>query len=219
MVRRRTRLVGATIAGALALAGCASGAVIHATIGSASAFCTDLGTFSNQAQGLNDAAGDTPATLVTSLKTVTAELDKLVGEAPTADTVNNHLVKADLKTEASAFDQLVTNLGSASPDDPNATANALKEVESSQGGTLVDATNRLDDYSKSVCKISVSSTSTTAGPSTTAAASTTAAPAAVTVAPGSTVAPASGAVGPAASTVAPTGSGGAASTSTTVANP
>ena len=187
-------VVGAAAVGALALVGCSTGPPIHSALPKGSPFCTDLGTFATQVEAVT--ANETLAQLIPQVEAVHQSLLKLQGEAPAGDTVGGHSVRTDLGTEASAFAELSSRLNGASSTDPNAVGNALSGVNAQQGGALTDATNRLDDYSKTVCGVSAVSpnpttTTTPASPtaSTTAApASTTAAPASTTAAPTSTTA-------------------------------
>lgn len=184
--------VGMVVAG-VSLAGCASGPVIHRTIDSASPFCKQLQAFSAQAQTLTDAANEPLATLQQQLPPMRDALDQLVKDAPAADTVNGHLVKSDLQTEANVYHDMVAALQAASPTDPNAVANALAKVNGKQGGALTDATGRLDSYAHTVCGVIVSATSTTTT-------TTTAPPSTSTTAPGATTTTSTPSVGP----VAPT---------------
>jgi hypothetical protein len=163
-------LLGGAAVAALTVAGCSSGATIHSTITSAAPFCKDLQGFATQVEGLSNAANEPLSTLTPQVGAVYQSLAKLQSEAPSADTVNGHLVKADLATEASAFGALSGALASASTTDPNAAGNALDAVNAKYGGALTDATNRLDDYAHPVCGVTVTApnpttTTTTSGTS------------------------------------------------------
>ena len=165
---QRMRVLGAMAAGtALAgtvLAGCASGPVIHSTIGQGSKFCGDLSSFSLQAEELNN--GGTLAALQSEVPAVHQALVTLAQEAPPADTVGGHLVKTDLNTEATAYGQLATALQQADPSDPNAAGDALKKVEEQSGGAVTDATGRLDDYAHKACGVNPTSVSGASGATT-----------------------------------------------------
>jgi len=186
-------LGGAAVAG-LVLAGCSSGPPIHTTVGRPTAFCNDLANFANQVAALNNAANEPASTLAGQVQAGQQSLVKLEGEAPAGDTVGGHSVKADLGTEASAFAQLAARLSAASSTDPAAVKNALDNVNAQTGGSVTDATNRLDAYAKTVCGVTVGSpnptTTTTAAPAGPTGPSTTAGPSS-TIAPSSTTAPSS----------------------------
>jgi hypothetical protein len=173
--------LGMVVAG-VSLAACASGPVIRKTVDSGSDFCKELRSFSVQTQALTDAANQPLATLQQQLPPVSAALDQLVKDAPAADTVNGHVVKTDLQTEANVYHEVVAALQAASPNDPNAVANALAKVDAKRGGALTDATGRLDSYAHTVCLVVVSTTSTSTSTSTTTSVpgSTTTAPAGAT---------------------------------------
>jgi hypothetical protein len=169
----------------MALAGCSTGPPVHSTIGKGTPFCNDLSAFATQVDALNNAADEPLPVLASQIDAVHQSLVKLVEEAPAADTVGGHTVKSDLTTEASAF-----------PSDPNAVGNALAAVNAQLGGPLTDATNRLDQYAKKVCGVTVASpnptTTTSPAASTTSTApgpSTTPAPAVGPTTPASTTAP------------------------------
>jgi hypothetical protein len=195
-VRIRNWLLGGAAVAGMALAGCSTGPPVHSTIGKGTTFCNDLSAFATQVDALNNAADEPLSLLASQIDAVHQSLVKLVDEAPAADTVGGHTVKSDLTTEASAFAQLSSKLASANPSDPNAVGNALAAVNAQLGGPLTDATNRLDQYAKKVCGVTVASpnptTTTTPAASTTSTGpgpSTTPAPAVGPTTPASTTAP------------------------------
>jgi outer membrane murein-binding lipoprotein Lpp len=182
-VRMTNWLLGGAAVATLLLAGCATHATINKTIGSGSPFCKDLQSFATEVQGMDNAANEPLSTLTPQVDGVHQSLVKLQGEAPAADTVNGHLLKTDLGTEATAFGALSNALAGVRTSDPNAVGNALSQVNAKYGGALTDATNRLDDYGKSACGVTVAppnpttttaptGSTTTAGPASTGPATT-----------------------------------------------
>jgi hypothetical protein len=162
-VRTRNIVAVGAVTAALLLAGCAAGATIKTTIGPGSQFCNDLGTFVPQAAALNDAAGESRATLLQMLPPIQALLAKLQNEAPAGDTVNGKSMKADLGVVARVEGDLLTALQSTSATDPAAVQKARAPVYAKEGQALTDAVGRLDAYASAVCKVSTGSAPTTTG--------------------------------------------------------
>jgi len=160
--------VGAAVV-VLSVTGCSKGATITGTVVQSSQFCTDAGSFGGQAQTVEAAATHD-------------RLVKLVSEAP-PDKVNGHAVRDDITTVADAYGALSAQLGVADPNGPVAVAKAQVAVQAKYGEALTKATDRLDAYTKQVCKLTVTNTvtsaaggATTSGPQTTVAPVVTAGP-------------------------------------------
>jgi len=177
---------GAAVA-VLSVTGCSKGATITGTVVQSSQFCTDAGSFGGQAQTVEAAAsaaaasGDR-ATLQRQTAATHDRLVKLVSEAP-PDKVNGHAVRDDITTVADVYGALSAQLGVADPNGPGAVAKAWAAVQVKYGEALTKATDRLDAYTKQVCKLTVTNTvtsaaggATTSGPQTTVAPVVTAGP-------------------------------------------
>jgi hypothetical protein len=182
-------VTGALVA-ALGLSACASGPPIKSSVGKGTPFCTEMGTAATLAATLSPA--EPLATLQQQVTAVHAELLKLQSQAPAADTVGGHLLKTDIGTEANGLAQLATQLQNANPHSTDPVQTALTAVQASLGGELTAATDRVDDYAKSVCGVVevTGITTTTAGGGTTATSVTTA----------TTLAPSGPTLGPSGST-------------------
>ena len=173
--------VGAAVV-VLSVTGCSKGATITGTVVQSSQFCTDAGSFGGQAQTVEAAASADRATLQRQTAATHDRLVKLVSEAP-PDKVNGHAVRDDITTVADVYGALSAQLGVADPNGPVAVAKAQVAVQAKYGEALTKATDRLDAYTKQVCKLTVTNTvtsaaggATTSGPQTTVAPVVTAGP-------------------------------------------
>jgi len=203
-VKIRIWLAGGVIA-ALTVTACASGPSVRASVIKGSPFCNDLSTFAGQLVVLSNEADAPLATLQQAVPPIHAQLLKLAQEAPAADTVNGHSVKADLMTVANVYGDLATALTTASPNGPNAVGDVLAAEEAKDGAALTQAVGRLDPYTKDACGVAVVSPS----PSTTTLPAATPTTAVIGPAP----------VGASAAATTTTLPPAAATTTTTVAGP
>lgn len=177
--------MGGAVCASLAVTACSSGPPVKASTTPASPFCHDLATFRDQIVALGNGADETLPALQQQVPRVHEQLVKLQAEAPGADTVGGHPVKADLGAVAQVYGDLAAELQNAGTTDPNAVGNALAAVQKKDGAALTDATTRLDAYTKVACHLSVAPTpSSTSTPTSTAVAP---------VAPSTTANPLSGA--------------------------
>lgn len=153
-------LAGGVLMAAVGLTGCSKGATITGTAVGGTPFCVDAGKFQAQAQALEAAAGADLGTLQQQMSMTRDVLVKLQGEAP-ADKVNGHPLKGDITTVVDVYGALAAQLQGADPKDPQAVTKALAGVQAKDGESFTQAADRLDAYTKQVCKISVSAAVTT----------------------------------------------------------